>query len=188
LIIESEKINENASRPVILYVTEGALNERLVNSRQLVVPNVSSYTGGNRVERLRLKAINRQYSDRIFTARYLLDEFPNLQPGIIVSKYEYVPEEPIDYRTISNLPESLILNGLRVDFIPFEEMSQMLQSGKIAKYDIDPLLQPIGSLNRTFTMYGINGMIYLTKGQYDLSSSLEIMHFLIHYNKKNIAF
>jgi len=175
MILGSEKVNENASRPVVLYQTEGPLNEKLVNAQYLYIPNVSLYTGGDRIERLKLRSINRQYIDRIFKiaerAGYLLHEFPNLQPGSIVSKYEYVPEEPIDYRTMTNLPESLILNGLRVNFVPFEEITQMLQNRQIARYDIDPLLQSIGSLNKIFTMYGTNGMIYLTKGQYDQVSN-----------------
>ena len=173
LIIGSVKINENASRPLILYMTEGALNERLVDAIPLQVPNVSTYTGGDRIEKLRLRSINRQYSDGIFKiadrSGFLLDEFPNLEPGQIVSKYVPVPDEPIDYRTMTDLPESIILDGLRVNFVPFEQISQMLRNGQIASFSIDPLLQPAGltSANKIFTMFGNNGMTYLVKGQYD---------------------
>ena len=78
------------------------------------------------------------------------------------------------------LPKFLILNDLKVDFIPFEEASQMLSQNKINKFIIEPMLQPwagppsisIEKLpTRIITMFGTNGMTYLVKAKYDQNSN-----------------
>jgi RNA recognition motif-containing protein len=71
------------------------------------------------------------------------------------------------------LPEFLILNGLKVPFIPFSEIKNI----QIDRYVIDPILQPwAGPLaglssdkpaNRIVTIFGKNGMTYLVKAKYD---------------------
>ena len=75
------------------------------------------------------------------------------------------------------IPEFLILNGLKVNFIPFSELSSI----QIDRYIIEPLLQPWagppGSSSndelpyRIITIFGKNGMTYLVKAKYDQNSN-----------------
>ena len=73
------------------------------------------------------------------------------------------------------VPEYLIVNGLRVSFIPFQQISQMLSQNQIERYILDPMLQPwVGppnSPNRIVTMFGKNGITYLIKARYDPQSN-----------------
>ena len=71
------------------------------------------------------------------------------------------------------IPEFLILNGLKVNFIPFSQLSTI----QIQRYIIEPLLQPWAGppvgfsgenpMNRIITIFGTNGMTYLVKSKYD---------------------
>ena len=65
------------------------------------------------------------------------------------------------------LPEHLIVNGLKVNFIPFSQLNRI----QIERYIIEPLLQPWAgppsTRNRILTIFGTNGMTYLVKALYD---------------------
>lgn len=75
------------------------------------------------------------------------------------------------------LPEFLIINGLRVNFISFEQLNQI----QIERWIIDPELQPwagpptfspIGeNVNRIITLFDINGTTYLVKVRYDQATN-----------------
>ncbi len=85
------------------------------------------------------------------------------------------------------LPEYLIINGLRTNFIPFEQVGQMLQNRQIERYIIDPIVQPWSgkpeglqrplhsnaaqlpptSPNRILTIFARDGTTYLVKAQYN---------------------
>ena len=73
------------------------------------------------------------------------------------------------------LPQFLIINGLRVEFISFQRITEMLSQGQIERYILDPLLQPWAdpptSSNRILTMFGKNGITYLVKARYDLTTN-----------------
>jgi hypothetical protein len=61
-------------------------------------------------------------------------------------------------------PEFLILNGLKVKFIPFSEVNSI----QIERWLIDPMLQVWSDLpNKIITLFGNNGMTYLVKARYD---------------------
>ena len=83
-----------------------------------------------------------------------------------------IQEEPLfksSYETLLrrlyNLP---IINNEGLNFISFQEISQMLSQNQIERYIIDPLLQPWTSeSNKILTMYGRNGVTYLVSAQYD---------------------
>ena len=68
-------------------------------------------------------------------------------------------------------PEFLIVNGLKVNFVLFEQIANMLSQNQIERFILDPLLQPWagppGTPNRILTMFGRNGMSYLVKARYD---------------------
>lgn len=68
------------------------------------------------------------------------------------------------------LPESLIVNGLRLEFIPFSQLNTI----QIERYIIEPLLQPWAgppsTQNRIITIFDRNGMTYLVKALYDQAS------------------
>ena len=73
------------------------------------------------------------------------------------------------------LPEYLILNGLKVNFISFQQISDMLSQGQIERYVIDSSLQPwagtIGTEYRIFTFFAKYGMTYLVKARYDQATN-----------------
>lgn len=68
-------------------------------------------------------------------------------------------------------PDHLIINGLRVDFVPFQQIANKLSQNQIERYIIEPSLQSLagrpGTPNRIFTMFGRNGMTYLVKAMYN---------------------
>ena len=68
------------------------------------------------------------------------------------------------------LPEFLIVNDLKLKFIPFSQLSTI----QIEKYIIEPLLQPWAgppnTQNRILTIFGKNGLTYLVKALYDQAS------------------
>jgi len=74
-------------------------------------------------------------------------------------------------------PEFLIVNGLRLNFVPFDQIGQMISQNQIERYVLDSMLQPWagpptfppigGNVNRILTMFGKNGMTYLVKAQYN---------------------
>ncbi len=69
------------------------------------------------------------------------------------------------------LPEYLIINGLRTNFIPFEQISQI----QIARWILDPLVQPWAgpptSPNRIITVFDTNEITYLVKARYDQATN-----------------
>ena len=65
------------------------------------------------------------------------------------------------------LPEFLIVNDLRLEFIPFSQLNTI----QINRYIIEPLLQPWAgppsTQNRIITIFGNNGITYLVKARYN---------------------
>lgn len=82
------------------------------------------------------------------------------------------------YGLAVQLPEFLIINGIRANFVPFQVIGTMLQNNQIERYIIDPLLQPWagspGTEYRIFTFFGKNGVTYLVKARYN-SQTNEIL-------------
>ena len=100
----------------------------------------------------------------------------NNQDELQKQSYETLIKQLYKLPGADALPEFLIINGLRVSFISYEEITQMLNQNQIERYIIEPLLQPwagkVGSLdneptNRILTMFAKNGMTYLVKAKYD---------------------
>ena len=81
------------------------------------------------------------------------------------------------------LPEYLVINDLRVNFVPFEQIVQAfgqrpkcgLSQNQIERYIIDPLLQPFvgppGTPYRIFTLFGKNGVTYLVRARYNVQTN-----------------
>jgi hypothetical protein len=73
------------------------------------------------------------------------------------------------------LPGYLIVNGIKANFVPFQQVTQMLQRNEIDSLILDPLLQPWsgppGTQNRIITLFGKNGITYLAKVRYDQQSN-----------------
>lgn len=65
------------------------------------------------------------------------------------------------------VPEYLIINGLKVNFIPFQNVTNL----QIERWIIDPVVQPWagppGTPNRIITIFTRNGLTYLVKARYD---------------------
>ena len=68
-------------------------------------------------------------------------------------------------------PQTLIVNGLPVPLIPFEEATQMLHRNEVERYTIDPLLQvwagPPGTSNRIVTLIRRDGTVSAVQARYD---------------------
>jgi hypothetical protein len=75
------------------------------------------------------------------------------------------------YNIPVELPPFLIVNNLKVNFVPLENISNMFSRDQIHRYIIDPLLQPwagpLGTEYRVFTVFGKNGMTYLVRARYN---------------------
>ena len=75
------------------------------------------------------------------------------------------------YRIPVQLPEFLIINGSRINFISF----QMLTQNQIERFDLNPLLQPLAGLpessNRILTVVDKNDTTYLVKVRYDQTTN-----------------
>lgn len=70
--------------------------------------------------------------------------------------------------TYSKLPDSLIINNLKVNILSFQEIADMLNKGLIERYIIDPLLQPyVQPPYSILTFFAKNGVTYLSKVRYD---------------------
>ena len=73
------------------------------------------------------------------------------------------------------LPEYLIINNLRSDFILFQQAQDMLSQNKIERMIVDPLLQPwAGSPSseyRILTFFGKDGLVYLVKAKYNSTTN-----------------
>lgn len=69
------------------------------------------------------------------------------------------------------LPSSLLVGNVSASVISFDQATVMLSSGKIARFLVDPMLQPWAgppsSPNRILSFYGNDGLIYLAKGRYN---------------------
>ena len=70
------------------------------------------------------------------------------------------------------LPQYLIVNNIRVEFIPFTEIPSLLR--EIERSDLNPLLQPWAGHpnqpNRIVTLFMKDGTTSLVKARYDKSS------------------
>ena len=68
-------------------------------------------------------------------------------------------------------PQALIVNGLPVPLIPFQEAVQMLQRNEVERYTIDPLNQvwagPPGTPNRIVTLIRRDGTLSAVVARYD---------------------
>jgi hypothetical protein len=68
------------------------------------------------------------------------------------------------YNILNKLPEFITMHGLKVNFIPFEQIFKI----QIANWIIDPVLQLYTKEpNKIITVFGTNGMTYLVKAKYD---------------------
>ena len=74
-----------------------------------------------------------------------------------------------------SLPQFLVINGIRANFISFEQITTMLERNEIERYIIDPLLQPWTGAPpteyRIFTFFGKNGMTYLVRARYNAQTN-----------------
>jgi hypothetical protein len=88
-----------------------------------------------------------------------------VESNLMKESYETLLKQIYGLSTV--LPEFLIMNGLKVPFISFLEVSKI----QIERYTIDPLLQPwagpLSRQNRILTIFARNGMTYLVKAKYD---------------------
>ncbi|CAN5887423.1 hypothetical protein BH23THE1_BH23THE1_34340 [soil metagenome] len=77
---------------------------------------------------------------------------------------QYQPQSPVRLQQ-TNL---VFPHDIKPWIISFGEAGNMLQSGQIEKYVVDPSLQSsTGSQNKTVTLFGKNGITYLVRARYD---------------------
>ncbi|CAN5605080.1 hypothetical protein BH23THE1_BH23THE1_32920 [soil metagenome] len=87
------------------------------------------------------------------------------QPSLATESYETLVRQL--YGLPVQLPEFLIINGLRINFVSFQDVTNM----QIERYIVDPLLQPWAgppnTQNRIITVFLRNGITYLVKVRYN---------------------
>ena len=90
------------------------------------------------------------------------DELPKLSYETLVKQLYGLPV---------TLPQSLVVNGLRLEFIPFSQLNTI----QIDRYIVEPLLQPWAgppsTQNRIITIFATNGITYLVKALYNQSTN-----------------
>ena len=88
-----------------------------------------------------------------------------LTDALSQQSYETLVKQLYDIPVV--LPEFLIVNDLKLGFIPFSQLSTI----NINNYIIEPLLQPWAgppsTQNRILTIFASNGMTYLVKALYN---------------------
>jgi len=75
------------------------------------------------------------------------------------------------YGLPTELPASLVINGVNTQFIDFQTAGDLLTINQISRYILDPILQPWAGLpnspNRIVTLFHVNGLNYLIKAGYN---------------------
>ena len=142
-----------------------ALDQPIINIRPLKVPDLSSYSSVEQLlfnlPELNLPEFN---LERLHEIQTIVENGPILYDQLISSLIETLP--------IVNNNDSIILHGLKVNFIPFEEIANLLSQNQIERYIIDPSLQYLTiAPNVVLTMFRKNGLTYLVKARYDQRSN-----------------
>lgn len=69
------------------------------------------------------------------------------------------------------MTEFVRIHGLRVPFIPFNQVAQLLQSQQVSRYEFDPNFQQYGrSGDRVITLMLENGTMYVARVRYEGNS------------------
>lgn len=68
------------------------------------------------------------------------------------------------------IPEYLVMNGIRIPFISFDQAATLLSTEQIIRWILNPLFQPYAgspsSPNRIITLHNKNGHMYVVKARY----------------------
>ena len=168
---------------IIIYdqMSSQSLNQ---NTRSIVrlnsIPDMSQYNNQSEIldsielSNLIINPLNQDGNSILLDGFSLSDAVPPLQRAIF--EEETIIENNISasyevlLKQLYNLPITLPDN-----FVSFEQISQMLSSGQIKRFILDPELQPYAgnpsSPNRILTMFDNNGMTYLVRSRYDQTTN-----------------
>ena len=173
---ERRRYIQNAVTDLGLTTYEDPERKAVRNERENVrriTESRSHYNPNNELTVLRNaaveRAMDRDEAEREIIENYLarnqistVDSLEQ-QAGKVLVKQLY--GQPIE------IPEFLVINGLRVSFVSFQDISNMLSQSQIERFTVEPLLQAwvggLNSPNRIMTFFNKNGMTYLAKVQYD---------------------
>jgi hypothetical protein len=176
-------VSDNDTFRVVNTSSPEAINEPVQRGDVLRIPNMSIYSEGTNIpedlQRMQLPPFNDDLLSQI--GRVIAEHLPlstilNGQSPESLSlddlfRQSYATFLKQLYGIPVQLPEYLIINGLRANFVPFQQITQMLSQNQIERFVLDPLLQPWAgppvTTNRILTMFGKNGITYLVKAQYD---------------------
>lgn len=143
-------------------------NDRLLNISILEVPlpngvEINSWfqrlplrdIGGSIIQRLQILLRNRLLNEDDYDEILNIlntQNHSNIQPSVNLGTQLGVENnlKDLSYETLTKqlygipvkLPEYLIINGLRINFITFQQIGQMLSQTQIERYILDPLVQP----------------------------------------------
>lgn len=106
---------------------------------------------------------------------YLNGALSLIQNELMKKSYETLLKQL--YGLQVTLLEFLIVDGLQINFISFDEASEMLKRNEIYNSVINPLLQPFAgppsSSNRIITLFHKNGTTYLLKAKYNSNKTID---------------
>ena len=169
-IIQYTIVNEEYLPPARIEV-EGSFRAVQINTNGLLPLIAPSQSSAIRPLSPRTQSQNVPLSPRIGTLQ---------SQNVTLSSSDNESLTQLSYQTLVKqlyglpveMPEFLIVNGLKVNFIPFSQVSSI----QIDRYIIEPLLQPWAGPpglsidnpgNRILTIFGKNGLTYLVKALYD---------------------
>ena len=103
----------------------------------------------------------------IYQRREIANYEPQPENTLFKESYETLLKRlyNLPVNDMSLTPQSLIINGTRVNFIEFSQVNSI----QIERYIIDPLLQPYSNnfQNRILTIFAKNDITYLVRARYD---------------------
>lgn len=175
LSYDGERIHEISRKPGF-NITDSTENNGYY---AINLPDIRRITSEN-INNPPLRIIHEDFPETI------IEDFGHLSLEAFVRKYSISQGDDLfvmSYETLSRqlyglpviIPEFLVINGLRVNFIPFETIAKMISKNEIERWIIDPLLQPFagppGTNYRIFTFFGKNGITYLVKARYNTQTN-----------------
>jgi hypothetical protein len=94
--------------------------------------------------------------------------FPQENP-LLKESYEALMKQI--YNLPIELPPFIVVNGITMPFINVYQAGQLLGTGQIERFALDPILQPFADhpfrSNRIISLFAKNGTTYLVKASYD---------------------
>jgi hypothetical protein len=110
----------------------------------------------------------REIRERLLSLEFSASQ-ESTKENLVQQSYETLIKQI--YNIHVEIPQFLIINKIKINFISFQDAANMLQNNQIQQFFLNPLLQSYAGLpsspNRIVTLLDKNGMSYLVKAKYD---------------------